>query len=53
MHTFLFYQISSKSWGMAGMIKDLNKRGLFPRERKDMLDTMLCNINDDLNELFN
>lgn len=37
---------------MAGMIKDLNKRGLFPRERKEMLDTMLGNISDDLHELF-
>jgi hypothetical protein len=33
------------------MIKGLNKK-LFPRERKEMMDTMQINIYEDLNELF-
>lgn len=51
-HSFLFYQVSSKAWAISGMIKDLNNRNLTPRERREWLNKLLLNINEDLTELF-
>lgn len=51
-HVFTFYHISNKSWNLSSLIKDLNKRGLFPRERQEMIDEMVNNINEDLDLIF-
>ncbi|CAD8093661.1 unnamed protein product [Paramecium sonneborni] len=52
-HVMTFYHISNRSWSICKIIKDLNKKGLYQRERQNLYDTILQNIQEDLGEIFN
>ncbi|CAD8186540.1 unnamed protein product [Paramecium octaurelia] len=51
-HVMTFYHISNRSWAICRLIKDLNKKGLYQRERQNLYETMLENIQEDLEEIF-
>ena len=37
-HVMTFYHISNRSWAICKLIKDLNKRNFFVRERQNLYD---------------
>ncbi|CAD8101111.1 unnamed protein product [Paramecium sonneborni] len=52
-HVMTFYHISNRSWSICKLIKNLNKKGLYQRERQNLYDKILENIQEDLEEIFN
>lgn len=51
-HVQTFYHISNKSWSIHEIIKDLNKKNLFARERTQLYEDSIKFIFTDLDLLF-
>lgn len=43
-HIMTFYHISNRGWGISRLIKDLNKKGLFNREKQSKFEVIFFNI---------